>query len=218
MTKREKWMVAGLAAVGTWFVFRSTEEESRSLSDEKRNELINFLAVKLGIEPAVALAVFSVESGKLGAFGSDGRMVIRFEPHIFRRRSKKYTGKTLAVPADHRGQAAEHRTFEKAAALHRRSALESISMGIGQIMGFNHKDAGYPNAEAQWTAFNQSEVAQIRGFFRFVEQNQGGVLLRAAKKKDFIEFAHVYNGCKRPCSAYAPKMKAAYNKWKSKGY
>ncbi|MEX2374120.1 MAG: N-acetylmuramidase domain-containing protein, partial [Dehalococcoidia bacterium] len=46
--------------------------------------LIEELAQRIGIDPAAAVAVLVVESaGK--AYGPDGRVVIRFENHIFRR-------------------------------------------------------------------------------------------------------------------------------------
>jgi len=45
-------------------------------------ELLGPLAAELGITPAAALAVLCVESGGTG-FGPDGRLLIRFENHVF---------------------------------------------------------------------------------------------------------------------------------------
>src|SRR3546814_29310 len=47
--------------------------------------LLSELASRAGIEPSQAVAVLCVESGGRG-FGPDGRAIIRFENHIFRRR------------------------------------------------------------------------------------------------------------------------------------
>ena len=216
MTKREKKLLYGLGgAIALWWIFR--EDESRVLSEEKRLELIKFLAVKYGIDPSVALAVFDVESGGRSGFVKKGeRLLIRFEPHIFRRYSKRNTGKTLDVPLKRGGQAAEYRMLEQAIALDRKSALESISMGMSQIMGFNHKTIGYPTVEAMYAAFQQTNANHIRGFFQFLENYRKGRLIKAARNKDFIEFASVYNGCKKPCPKYAPKMEASYKKWSAR--
>lgn len=211
MTTREKLMLALLSAVATWFVF-SRKGESGAFTTEKRQELIKFLAVKYGISPAVALAVFDVESGGKG-FASDGRLIIRFEPHIFRKYTKKNTGKEMNVPTKRGGQSAEYQMLAKARALDDKSALESISMGSSQIMGFNHKIIGYGTVQEMWHAFNQSEAAHIRGFFAFVNANKK--LLQAAKTKDFKTFAYYYNG-PGGVGVYDPKMIARYNYWKGR--
>src|SRR5690606_31568339 len=44
--------------------------------------LLSVLADRIGVDPAYAVAVVCVESGGQG-FGPDGRVVIRFENHIF---------------------------------------------------------------------------------------------------------------------------------------
>lgn len=177
------------------------------LSKQERIKKIQALAAERGIPEAVALAIFTVESGGKG-FGSDGRMVIRFEPHIFR----KYSGgKDVAVLRA--GQKAEWDNYARAAALDPEAAMKSISMGSAQIMGFNHKLVGFPTVQAMFDAYSTSEPAQIRGFFDFVK-NTG--LEEAARKGDWTTFARGYNG--KGQRGYDDKMQAAYKQYVAKGF
>ena len=119
----------------------------------------------------------------------NGRLTIRFEPHIFRRYSSG------SVVGNHNGQNGEYSAFETAKAIDRNAAFMSISMGAAQIMGFNHARVGYPSAEAMFNAFADPETghaAQIRAMFKFIATNP--TLLRAAQHKDWATFARYYNG------------------------
>lgn len=177
------------------------------LSKEERIREIKALAAERGIPEAVALAIFTIESGGKG-FGKDGRMIIRFEPHVFREYSG---GKNVGVVRA--GQKAEWDNFTRAAALDREAAMKSISMGSAQIMGFNHKTVGFPTVQAMFDAYSTSEPAQIRGFFDFV-RNTG--LEDAARRGDWTAFARGYNG--RGQRGYDDKMEAAYKQYVAKGF
>jgi hypothetical protein len=57
-------------------------------------------------------------------------------------------------------------------------ALQCISVGGCQIMGFNYPKLGYQSAREMYAAFQESESAQVRGFFSFCEQvGQSGELV-----------------------------------------
>ena len=76
----------------------------------------------------------------------------------------------------------------------RENALRSISMGSGQIMGFNHEAVGHETASDMYEAFSDPEsgaVAQVWAFFEFVK-NKG--LIPALQEGDLDRFVHVYNG------------------------
>jgi hypothetical protein len=178
--------------------------------------LLEVLCRKLKIDPGVALAVLCVESRGRG-FGKDGRMIIRFENHVFRRywgkshpdlfdrhfklnRQKPWCGHKFRKNADDkwksvhgRGQTGEWEAFEFARSKHRRFSLYSISMGLPQIMGFNHQRAGYRSVRKMFDSFAKSERNQIIGLFDFIRESDSK-LIRALKKKDLLMFAKLYNG------------------------
>jgi hypothetical protein len=154
-------------------------------------------ANKIGIPVSTAAAILAVESSGKG-IGSDGKLLIRFEPGIF----KKYTN--IAVVASHKNNAAEHQTFTEACKLDKEAAYKSISMGIGQVMGFNAKRVGYANAEEMFNTFGQSLEAQIAAVFKFIATDSK--LLDAAKTDDFATFAYKYNGSGYAANKYDVKL------------
>lgn len=187
------------------------------LTPEGRRALAAKIAAELGVEPAVIRAILHVESGGKGfSTGPDGkpRMIIRFEPHIFRRRTEDATGNEIPAPAVvHGSQASEWGALAAAAKLHRASAYESCSYGSGQVMGFNHKRGGYKTAEEMFVALSRSETAHLQmvaGFFRTDPK-----ILAAARAKDWLTIANRYNGYGQV--GYDKKIAARYTVEISKG-
>jgi hypothetical protein len=194
----------------------STGHSSNLLNVWRRYEdLLVALADRLGIDPAVALAVLMAESGGR-AFGPDGRMIIRFETHVFFNEWGKQNPEQFArhfrfdpdVPWQtegqrwsrqgdgawsgfHGNQQAEWEVFEFARHLNEPAAMRSISMGAPQIMGFNANILGYESARQMFEAFQASERNQIEGLFRFIE---GKELVDALRRRDFLAFARGYTG------------------------
>ncbi|MCS7061536.1 MAG: N-acetylmuramidase family protein [Anaerolineae bacterium] len=177
--------------------------------------LLEPLAASIGIEPAVAVAVVAVESGGRG-FGADGRMIIRFENHVFwslwgRNNATAFNalftfnsdvtwqGHKFRVNPNapwqdvHTGnQSSEWDAFNVAATLNANAAKRSISMGLPQIMGFNHQRIGYDTVEAMFDAFSADERWQVLGMFAFIVSNPA--LPAALRQGDFVAFARGYNG------------------------
>jgi uncharacterized protein YraI len=179
--------------------------------------LLEPLSARLGIDPAVTVAVTAAESGGRG-FGPDGRMIIRFENHIFWNEwgkhfpgvfnahyrfnsARRWQGHLFRThphgewQQSHGKQSNEWAAFELAQSLHDRAAKRSISMGLPQIMGFNHTSIGYDSVEAMFETFSANERNQLLGFFDFI-QGPHTVSRRivALKKRDFVTFALHYNG------------------------
>jgi LysM repeat protein len=179
--------------------------------------LLGTLSARLGVDPANAVAVVCVESSGQG-FGPDGRLVIRLENHIFRRALSAAEhpafDRHFQVGAgqpwmDHRfrarpdepfiafhgSQALEWRAFEVARAINEDAATRSISMGLPQVMGFNHALLGYPSAR-DMLAFMSADVRfQLLGLFDFVAGTRGdGPAIAALRRGDFDGFATLYNG------------------------
>ncbi len=158
----------------------------------KYGGMIEPLAAKIGIDPAAAVAVVSVESGGRGV-GPDGRMIIRFENHVFWSlwgkanpdaynalfafnpppgksfQGHKYRANPNAPWQDvHAGQASEWDAFTIASSLNANAARQSISMGLAQIMGFNFKTVGYDSVEAMFDAYAADERWQLLGLFSYI--------------------------------------------------
>lgn len=179
--------------------------------------LLEPLSELIQIEPGAAVAVLTVESGGR-AFGADGRMIIRFENHIFWREwgqanealfaehfrfdpAKPWTGHQFRPsPAEpwqsfHGKQEAEWRVFEFAVTLHEAAAKRSISMGAPQIMGFNFAKAGYESVGEMFEAFRSGVRFQILGLFDFIKgPGTTSPLLAALQRGRFTDFAAGYNG------------------------
>jgi hypothetical protein len=188
----------------------------------------------LGIDPKLAQAILTIESA--GRSFENGRAVIRFENHIFVDRLKKHApqleGKarehfvfgtpshtghkwrpTLSTPWDTQhdgGQNEEWQTYEFAKSIHPQAATEAISMGMGQVMGFNHGTLGYSSAQQMLDDFNNKnlgELNQLTGFFAYIVNRQG--LLDAVKRKDWNTIAVSYNGL-GGAATYAPLIRNKY--------
>jgi hypothetical protein len=180
----------------------------------------------LDIDPADAVGVLVTESAGQ-PFGADGRMVIRFENYLFwsfwgeanpDRFHQHFRFGAIeswkehfwrAQPGDpwlpcHLGEnAAEWEVFTFARGLDEGAAIQSMSMGAAQIMGFNHAAIGYPTPQAMFAAFAHDAGAQLRALFRFMEVNH---LVEAVRSRDYRRFAVVYNGPGQP-DFYAGKMR-----------
>jgi cell wall-associated NlpC family hydrolase len=61
-------------------------------------------------------------------------------------------------------------------------------------MGFNFGKLGFDSPGAMFQAFQESEIAQIRGFFSFCRNTGAGEAIAALQQADWATFARIYNG------------------------
>jgi hypothetical protein len=200
-----EWLVGG----GLLYLVSqpSKVERMKTMDKKTRIQFVSQLATERGIPPAVALAILDIESSGR-PFGSDGRMIIRFEPHHF----KDANGNKIPLEVKRGGQAGEWDTFTRAAAINPDAAMRAISMGEAQIMGFNHQMVGHPTVKSMFDAFNTSHQAQITGFFDFVKAAK---LEDATRTGDWLRFACKYNGSGQ--RGYDAKIDARYQYWVKQG-
>ena len=183
----------------------------------KYGGLLAALSNGLHIPPAAAVAVLAVEAGGR-CFAADGRMLIRFEnhlfndqwgkknPEVFRRHfsfnpAKRWTEHRWR-PANnqpwrefHGSQDGEWQVFGFARTLDDTAAKLSISMGGPQIVGFNHATLGFESVHQMYDAFSAGERQQIIGFFDFVQgPSANSRRVQALQQQDFTTFASMYNG------------------------
>ena len=149
--------------------------------------LLAELARAFEIDPGLALALYALESGG-HTFGADGRLVIRFENHVFwdlwgRHQPEVFNQHFTFHPENrwvehqwrpepgqkwrpaHVDQKEEWREFEFASTLDEAAALEALGLGGAAVMGFNYARLGYPSVEAMYQSFCADERAQIISFF-----------------------------------------------------
>lgn len=197
------------------------------------------VAASLGCTSAQIRAVWEVESGGgwfkdvradiLALDGPGGFLdgphlpKILFEAHVFDRytegryrtshpnlSSQKWNRKLYV------GGQAEYIRLWKAMALDRTAALLSASVGGAQIMGFNHKAAGFDTVEAFWDAMNESEAAHLKAFARFIATKKLVIALKAISNAPATcsAFARGYNGSGYAANNYHIKIAAAHAKYR----
>jgi hypothetical protein len=97
--------------------------------------------------------------------------------------------------ACHQGQAQEYEVLEFARELAGDAiALQCISIGGCQVMGFNFKKLGFDDPKQMFDAFQDNEIAQVRGFFAFCQNTGSGEAVAALQRADWATFARIYNG------------------------
>lgn len=191
--------------------------------------LSNQLAQEFGIEPELIQAVMEVESAGSGFFTDwEGkqRIKIQFEPHWFVKllkregfsarytRSKRgsykvYVSEVFILENRVERQLEEWDAFIKATRVSKEIAHLSTSWGLGQVMGFNYKLAGFDKVTDMVDAFEESELNQARGMMMFIK-NKG--LIKYLKEKDYGRFAYFYNGSGYKKYNYDERIKSAYKR------
>lgn len=175
------------------------------------------LSAVVKVESGAIVLVDSVEdtSGLVRGFP-----VIRFENHVAAKRAEKqgklsefksrfswnqdvkYKGHKLDGEAIHVGavsnesQRRERQAVQAAETiLGREAAYQSMSIGIGQLMGFHYKKVGEASAESMFETAKEGLDAQLSQFCAFLENDKGGKMIQALKQRDLPKFVHYYNGC-----------------------
>lgn len=123
---------------------------------------VSTVAVKLDVHVPEIWAVLGVETSGCG-YLADPRPQILFERHVFHRLTNGvFDDGDISDPNPGgygpRG-AQQYDRLSRAITLDREAALRSASWGLGQIMGFNCKAAGFPDVEAMVAAMSASEDA-----------------------------------------------------------
>lgn len=207
-----------------------------SIDEEKYGDLttalLNNFARLYNIDPIVVRAVFDIESGGQAYFSINDKPYIRFENHVFARQLKddglfntyfQYNHTPYHQHEDHKvrftdnaewtefhgNQLKEWGVYNFARTLNADAADNSISVGMGQIMGFNHKKIGYNSAKEMIDAFSQPDpigrIAQVFAFFSYCLNTENAI--DYLRNKDWNNFALAYNGA----ASYAKLLKDRYN-------
>lgn len=182
-------------------------------------------ANQLNVNVATIKAVSSVESKGCG-FHDDGRCIILYERHVMRRSLllKGFTVEPFCVAkpnlvnvktGGYSGGLAEYNRLYDAMEINREAALNSVSWGAFQIMGFHWQHLGYPDVVSFVTAMETSEAEQLNAFVRFIKADNR--LHTALQEHHWKQFSKLYNG---PAYAshkvpYDVRLAEAYKKFDS---
>ena len=143
------------------------------------------LGALIGVGEDELHAFLDVETRGSG-FDSQGRPTMLFEPHVFYKEAQKDKRQT----AVNQGLAysswglkpypkESYTRLAQAILIDETAALRSASWGLGQIMGFNHKAAGYDTVQAMVQAFMDDEEEQLKAAVNFIKANNLDDELRA---------------------------------------
>lgn len=186
---------------------------------------ITRVANKHDIEPAALCAVVEVESGgKAFAIVDGGKEpIIRFEGHYFHRllspiEQGKAVQAGLASPKagavkNPGSQAARWDMLKRACEIDRHAAYQSVSWGVGQVMGSHWKWLGFGSVQALVDMARMSVDGQIELMVRFIIKSG---LTSALKNHDWAEFARRYNGPAYKKNQYDTRMAKAYARYRDK--
>ncbi|QIJ77127.1 DUF3380 domain-containing protein [Methylobacterium sp. NI91] len=162
-------------------------------------------------------AVMEVEAAG-GGFDRLKRPKMLFEPHVFWRNlsgAERTRAASLglayvawkpgAYPPD------SYPRLMQAMVIDETAALKAASWGLGQILGENHRAAGYASPQAMVLAFcNGGEAEHLAAMVRFIVTNGLDDELR---RHDWAGFARGYNGAGYAKHGYHTKLAAAFAKW-----
>lgn len=183
---------------------------------------IEKVAKQLDVEPAALAAVAHIESGLRthAMVGGRPEPLIRFEGHYFDRRlsgARREEARRSGLASPEAGavrnppsQAARWTLLARAARLDRKAAYESVSWGIGQVMGAHWAWLGYSSVEALVDEARSGTAGQLRLMARYIDK---AGLDDALRRRDWAAFARGYNGPGFRRNGYDRKLAKAYARY-----
>lgn len=191
---------------------------------KKVDKIIETMATRLSLEPALLKAVVAVETNG-EPFLPDGRPTILFEGHIFWKLLKEKGVKPAVLlekdaslsrvlypqwtTRHYAGGVKEYDRLDQALRVDKDAALASASWGLFQIMGFNWNLCNVKNitsfVEAQKTIEGQAETASS-----FLVSKG---LVDVLRRHEWATFAKRYNGASYAAHAYDLKLEQAFKRY-----
>lgn len=193
--------------------------------DEATLREIEGHAARLNIDKAALQAVIEVESAGHVFAQVNGRPepLIRWEGHYFDRRLKNGARERarkagLAHPKaggvpNPRSQAARWELVKRAASIDRQAALESFSIGLGQVMTAHWRSLGFARVDDLIALARRDGAGQVDLMVRYIEKFG---LVDELQRLDFTGFARGYNGPGFAKHGYHTKMAATYRRLSGK--
>lgn len=179
-------------------------------------------AKSLGVDSASIRAVLKIESRGRGFIAKTASPVILFERHVMRRRLlangveaqlvKRYC-KLMPLTVSrkfggYKGGVKEYDRLFIAKAIDEKSALESCSWGLFQIMGYHWKALGYESVFQFVNCMKSGEPEHLKAFVKFVKNDPN--LVKSLRSKKWVKFAARYNGPSYKRNNYGKRLARAY--------
>jgi hypothetical protein len=173
---------------------------------------ITDIAKTIKVSYAAFMAFIEIESNGEGFKKDTGKIVIQFEKSYFKKTYTQWRTATANKVWLNNGvgnQQEEWRAFNDAFEVNKDAAMQSCSIGLGQIMGYHYKMLGFKTVGEMWDFAkgydpvtktynnNRGEYNQVVLMARFIAADS--VLLKTLQKPkltiiDFDIIAKHYNG------------------------
>lgn len=166
--------------------------------------IVSALAEEASLDTSVVLAMVDKESSGKVTWNIDGQQLpaIRPETHkfyAFLEGDKRAEAVRQGLAAKKRGAIpipgnykARYEFFDRMRKIDNRAALMSISMGLGQVMGFNYKQLGFATVDQMWQQANGGLAGQVNLLIRYIKSLPA--LVRAVNNRDYATIGKLYNG------------------------
>jgi peptidoglycan hydrolase-like protein with peptidoglycan-binding domain len=189
--------------------------------DEATLRAINHLATDRDIEPAALLAVTEIESDGVPTAMVKGspEPLVRWEGHYFdqrltgaereRARAEGLASPTAGGVKNPASQEKRWAMITRASKINRQAALESFSIGVGQVMTAHWKKLGFASVEDLIKLARNNVAGQVELMVRYIDKFG---LADELQRLDFTAFARGYNGPAFKKNGYHLKMAAAYQR------
>lgn len=194
--------------------------------DENLSSAIDEIASDLNIESATLKAVVQVESaGRLSVnIAGCVEPLIRFEGHYFYKLlplAKRNMAVAQGLASAKAGtvknpltQKGRWKLLRRAIKINRAAALESVSWGLGQVMGSHWRWLGYASIDALVIEARDGVSGQIRLMARYITKAN---LAEKLRTHDWAGFARAYNGPAYRKYKYHTKLEKAYDSFSTTG-
>ena len=212
-------------SIFSWlFGKKETKKKEVTMGKKLTDSDFNMIALDFELKPAYVRAIFKVEAGgKSGFLKDDPKIPVTLEEgHIFYKylKEKGYDVEDMCLKygnicyqkwtkIHYRTGLKEYDRYLQAKKIDEECAMLATSWGLGQIMGFNYKAAGYNTVQDFVNAMYESEKNQLLAMCRFIKSNKA--MYTALKNEDWAKFAKLYNGPGYAVNQYDKKLKEAFD-------
>lgn len=194
---------------GNWNGFRGRAKRIDDIDLPK-------LGAQIGVGEDELHAFIDVETQGSG-FDGRGRPRILFERHKFyqyvpanKRKEAVDAGLASRRAGGYGRESDQYPKLMRAMKIDATAALMSCSYGLGQVMGFNHKVAGYDSVQDMVRAFMDDEENHLQASVNFIKANG---LDEDLRNHNWAGFARGYNGPGYKRNRYDEKLADAFEKW-----
>ena len=179
--------------------------------------IVKSQAKPFNLDWAAVMSFIEVETGGRGFDEKTGKIIIQFEPSWFKKKAP-YAPSGLWSVNKVDVQSREWEAFNDAFQKNLDAAMQSTSIGMGQIMGFHYERLGYNSVGEMWNDAKKGIDRQIWQMLQFIETDRR--LKTAIKIHAWSMATDIYNGSgsrelaiKNGWVPYEEKLRIAYAKY-----